>query len=114
MQPKLQRIFSTLKQAKTDGVKEIDLMEDLETSNNARVIRFKLNKILGKGTVKTVDGIWYLDKAYWEVTPAEFRDIVIVNELEKARYTVFWAVATAVILSVLLGTLMYFTLEFSY
>ena len=114
MQPKLQRIFSKLQLAKAEGVQEIDILDDLESSNYARVIKFNLNRYLGKETVSKVNGIWYLDKGYWDITPVEFRDIIISYELRKLKQVLFWSFAVAVLIAIILGILVGLTLEFEY
>ena len=112
MQPKLQRIFSKLQLAKAEGVQEIDILDDLETSNNARVIKHRLNKLLGRGSVTTKNGIWYLDKGYWEISPIEFRDIIISYELNNTRKIVFWSMSIALVAIFFLGLLAGLLLEF--
>ena len=112
MQPKLQRIFSKLQLAKAEGVQEIDILDDLETSNNARVIKHRLNKLLGRGSVTTKNGIWYLDKGYWEISPMEFRDIIIAYELSSTRKIVCWSMGIALVAIFFLGLLAGLLLEF--
>ena len=114
MQPKLQRIFSKLQLAKAEGVQEIDILDDLETSNNARVIKHRLNKLLGRGSVTTKNGIWYLDKGYWEISPMEFRDIIIAYELSSTRKIVFWSMSAALIITLLLGLIIGLNYEIAF
>ena len=105
MQPKLQRIFITLKTARAEGILESGLLDDFESGGNTRQIRFKLNKLLGKGSVTTKDGVWYLDKSYWDLSPVEFRDLIILYELSKNRRVVIASLSIAFMAVLILGIL---------
>lgn len=68
---KLAIILSKLQKAKGKGVKEIDVLTDWETKGNARVIKYRLNKI---ADVTVKNGRWYLSEHYWSMTKTEFSE----------------------------------------
>jgi len=114
MKPKQLRIFNKLKEAKAVGVLEVDLLDKFERKGNTRVIKYRLNKALGKGSVYTKKGKWYLDKSYWDLSPADFRDIMLMGELGKSRKIVFFSVIVAFISISLLAILISLTIEISW
>lgn len=107
MQKRLQDIFDVLQAAKAEGVKETDLLDDysgkIVSANNARVKRSRLNKLLGKGAVTTENGVWKLDKRFWDMKLTEFSDIILIYEIREVRKVVLYSVALAVIMSLALG-----------
>lgn len=102
------RILSLLQKAKDKGVPETELFNDWETSNVIRVTKHRLKKI-AQITIK--DGIWILDKSYWDTTPVEFRDMIIMHELSKCRKVVLYSFAIAIIIAIALGVVLGLTLE---
>lgn len=72
---KLAIILSKLQKARSKGVKEIEVLTDWETKGNARVIKHRLNKMLGgKNAVIVKRGKWYLAEYFWSMTRTEFND----------------------------------------
>ncbi|KKN71748.1 hypothetical protein LCGC14_0418140 [marine sediment metagenome] len=105
MQHKLQRIFNSLQLAKEKGVKEVDLFDDLETSNNIRVVKHRLNKMLGPDAVYVKHGIWYLDRTFWKLASLGFRDIIIFYELKSLRKLVRFQVIINIFTALFIGLL---------
>ena len=105
---KLTRIISQLQKAKDKGVKEIDLLKDWETASNARVIRHRVNKILGdSNAVVTKDGVWYLEKNYWNITKSEFQNYMWRNQINEMSSKI-------IILAVVAIVALIITMVFSY
>jgi len=116
MQPQSKRILGALQLAKDEGVLEVDLFGTELTSGAIAAAKFKLNKLLGKGAITVEGGVWKLDKEYWDITPIEFRDIVIVYELRRVRTVVLYSVTIAVIMTLLVGMMipLLFEIQVSY
>jgi len=104
---KLTRIFTLLSDAKEKGVKEVDLFDDVETSNYIGVLKHRLNKMLGSNAVVIKNGIWYLDEEYWSMTKFEFRDTMNRYELRELTHSNNFAVIGISIIFALL--LIFFT-----
>lgn len=103
---KILRIFNALKKAKDKGVVEVELFDDFETSNNIRVVKHRLNKLLGNNDSVTVkDGKWYLDSNYWDMTRAQFEKLLDRQALEQVTIrNNITTIAIVGIMSVLPGT----------
>ena len=112
LQPKQLAIFNKLHEAKSKGVLEVDVFPDLETSNNAAKIKSVMNKILGAGSVYTENGRWFLLSIHWDMTPLEFRDLMIFQELNRTRMIVLWSIGLAIFLALLLGLFVGYNYEF--
>jgi len=117
MEPKLQRIFTDLKNARREGVLELDLLNDMESSGNTRNIKSKLNKAHprrlrrvfndDKAAVYTEmkDGklYWFLHQDYWDIGIVEFRELI--REMlvkEQRRYDKMFQVFILIIVIVFL------------
>ncbi len=100
---KISRIFILLSEAKESGVKEVDLFDDLESTNYVRLIKFRLNKMLGRNAIVIRNAVWYLDEDYWSVTKSEFRDTMNRYELrELANSNNFMVIGLTTIFAILL------------
>lgn len=108
---KLTRIFNLLKKAEDKGVSEADIFNDFESTGNTRVIKHRLNKIIGSNAIVIVSGIWYLDEEYWNMTKSEFNKLLDRHSLEQIsirnNYTVFGIVAVFSILLVISSSVLY-------
>lgn len=84
---KAKRIFELLSNAKEEGVKEVELFDDLESRDYTHTIKYRLHKILGDTDAVTVsNGIWYLSEEYWNMTKSEFKDAMYRQELTHINY----------------------------
>jgi len=111
MQAKLRRIFRTLKQSRHKGMEESGLLYDFESSGNARTIKYKLNKILGKGSVYVEDGIWYLSKEYWDYETKDFNDTMITRAVNRFATVLLVAILATLVSLAITGVLLYLTIE---
>jgi len=81
---KLTRILKQLQSAQDKGVEEIDLFIDWEKKGNARVIKHRINKIIGNGnSIVTINGIWYLAEEYWNMDRSQFKELMNRHDLRE-------------------------------
>ena len=73
---KLERIIKQIQEAGSAGVKESDILDDFETANNARVIKHRIKKKLGRNAIVIKSGVWYLSESYWNMTKLEFSELL--------------------------------------
>lgn len=111
MNNKLTRIFSQLQRSKDKGVLEIDLLKDWETPGNTRLIKHRLNKMLGGNAIVVKNGIWYLSEYYWSMTKNEFKESVnqmnLIYLIQKNSLVVLGVVCVLSILVVAAFTIGY-------
>jgi len=70
-----------LQKSKEHGVLEIELFDDWEKPGNVRVIKHRLNKIIGDDAVRIVTGRWYLSSHYWQMSRSEFIEFLNRSDL---------------------------------
>ena len=100
---KLTRIFTLLSEAKEKGVKEVDLFDNVETSNYVGVLKHRLNKMLGCNAVVVRNAVWYLEDSFWSMTRSEFKDTMDRENLKEIIHNNnFTIVAISVIFAILL------------
>lgn len=110
---KLRNIIGKLQEAKAEGLLITDLFNDWEKSVAIRVTKHRLKKIYGI-KIKSKNGKWYLDKEYWDTSPVEFRDMVIIYEIGNIKKVVLYSMTMAVIMALGLGLIIGSIIQFEY
>jgi len=106
------RIIEKLQEVKNEGVEEIVLFpSDNEKSNNVRRMLGIIRKYLGGlHTVKVINGRWFLQKEYWNMTESLYSRLVMFDELDTIRRGVKrnWITTLILIGSIVIGIVIFY------